>query len=88
MQSPHNGVSKDTLARWIRLTLSKYGVSTRIFKAHSTRAAASSVAARGTDISHFLCFRPLAGLMKLRLQSFIIKLLNVVGPVLDLLPLC
>ncbi|GFN74221.1 integrase/recombinase xerd [Plakobranchus ocellatus] len=34
-QSPHNGVSKDTLARWIRLILSKSGVNTKIFKAHS-----------------------------------------------------
>ncbi|GFO40851.1 tyrosine recombinase [Plakobranchus ocellatus] len=46
-QSLHDGVSKDTLARWLRL-------NTRIFKAHSTRAAASSVAARGMDISHVL----------------------------------
>ncbi|GFN85792.1 tyrosine recombinase [Plakobranchus ocellatus] len=45
-QSPHNGVSKDTLARWIRLILTKSGVNTRIFKAHSTRAAASSVASQ------------------------------------------
>ncbi|GFN81275.1 tyrosine recombinase [Plakobranchus ocellatus] len=86
-QSPHNGVSKDTLARWIRLILTKSGVNTRIFKAHSTRATASSVAARGMDISHVL-FKPLAGLMKIRLQSSIIELLNVVGVVLDLLPLC
>ncbi|GFN81283.1 Gag-Pol polyprotein [Plakobranchus ocellatus] len=46
-QSPHNGVTKDTLARWIKLTLTKSGIDTSIFKAHSTRAAA----ARTSDVS-------------------------------------
>ncbi|GFN74311.1 tyrosine recombinase [Plakobranchus ocellatus] len=50
-QSPHNGVTKDTLARWIKLTLKKSGIDTSIFKAHSTRAAAASAAARTSDVS-------------------------------------
>ncbi|GFO27446.1 RNA-directed DNA polymerase from mobile element jockey [Plakobranchus ocellatus] len=52
-QSPHNGVTKDTLARRIKLTLTKSGIdtSTCIFKAHSTRAAAASAAARTSDVS-------------------------------------
>ncbi|GFN77487.1 reverse transcriptase/ribonuclease h/methyltransferase [Plakobranchus ocellatus] len=30
-QSPHNGVTKDTLARWMNLTLKKPGNDTRVF---------------------------------------------------------
>ena len=36
--------SKDTIARWIRETLSKAGINTSIFSPHSTRSAASSTA--------------------------------------------
>ncbi|GFN98339.1 tyrosine recombinase xerc [Plakobranchus ocellatus] len=50
-QSPHNGVTKETLARWIKLTLTKSGRDTSIFKAHSTRAAAASAAVRTSDVS-------------------------------------
>ena len=49
--SPHGGVTKDTLARWIKLILMKSGIDTKVFKPHSTRAAASSAAVRSTDIS-------------------------------------
>ena len=52
--SPHNGVSKDTLSRWIKLILSKAGIDTAIFKAHSSRSAAGSAAARSIDIRHVL----------------------------------
>ena len=48
---PHGGVTKDTLARWIKLILMKAGIDTKVFKPHSTRAAASSAAVRSTDIS-------------------------------------
>ena len=52
--SPHAGMTKDTLARWLKIILSKAGVDVSIFKPHSTRAAASSAAFRATDISNVL----------------------------------
>ena len=36
--------SKETIARWIRETLSKAGIDTSIFSAHSTSSGASSTA--------------------------------------------
>ncbi len=39
---PHDGVSKDTIARWIRVTLNKAGIDTDIYRPHSTRAASTS----------------------------------------------
>lgn len=53
-QSPHSGVSKDTLSRWIRLILTKSGIDTNIFKAHSTRSASCSSAVRNIDVWHVL----------------------------------
>ena len=44
-QKPHKHVSKDTLARWLRDVLSKAGVDTQQFGAHSTRAVSTSAAA-------------------------------------------
>jgi hypothetical protein len=41
---PHEKVSKDTIARWIRTVLYKSGVDTTRFKPHSTRAASASAA--------------------------------------------
>lgn len=41
---PHRGVSKDTIARWIRMFLEKCGVDTKKFTAGSVRHAATSVA--------------------------------------------
>ena len=41
-QKPHKHVSKDTLARWLRDVLSKAGVDTQQFGAHSTRVASTS----------------------------------------------
>ena len=41
---PHKGVSSSTLARWIKTVLEKFGIDTNIFKAHSTRSAATSEA--------------------------------------------
>lgn len=39
---PHNPVSRDTVSRWIKLTLQKAGIDISIFKSHSVRAASSS----------------------------------------------
>ncbi len=41
---PHEKITKDTLARWIRNVLDKSGVDTAVFKPHSTRAASASAA--------------------------------------------
>lgn len=41
---PHHGVSKDTIARWIRTVMQKAGIDTTLFKPHSTRAASTSKA--------------------------------------------
>ena len=35
--------------------MTKAGIDTNVFKAHSTRAAASSAASRTVDITHVLC---------------------------------
>lgn len=40
---PHKGVSKDTVARWIRQTMDKAGID-NMFKPHSIRAASTSKA--------------------------------------------
>ena len=40
-QKPHGHVSKGTLARWIRDTLSRAGVDTKLYGAHSTRSAST-----------------------------------------------
>ena len=44
---PFKPASKDTIARWIRETLSKAGIDTSIFSPHSIRSAASSTAKKG-----------------------------------------
>lgn len=51
---PHKGVSRDTLSRWIKMILLKAGVDTKVFKAHSTRAASTSMAAESLDINHVM----------------------------------
>ena len=43
---PHKPVTRDTIARWICTVLKNYGIDTTVYKAHSTRAAATSVAAQ------------------------------------------
>ena len=43
---PYKAVSKDTISRWIKVTLDLAGIDVRIFKPHSTRAAATSAAQR------------------------------------------
>ena len=41
-QKPHGEVSRSTLSRWIKDVLYEAGIDIDVFKAHSTRAAASS----------------------------------------------
>ena len=54
-QKPHKGVSKETISRWVKLTLTKAGINTAIFKPHSTRSASTSAAAANSlDISKIL----------------------------------
>lgn len=43
-QKPHKHVSRDTISRWIKLTLTNAGINMSIFTPHSTRAAATSAA--------------------------------------------
>lgn len=43
-QKPNRPVSTDTIARWIRIVMSKAGIDTKVFGAHSTRAATTSAA--------------------------------------------
>ena len=43
---PHRPVSSSTIARWVKSVLTLSGINTDSFSAHSTRAAASSAAAR------------------------------------------
>ena len=43
---PHKAVSKDTISRWIKVTLGLAGIDGNVFKPHSTRAAATSAAKR------------------------------------------
>ena len=42
---PHKPVTSSTIARWIKSVLTKSGIDTNTFKAHSTRCAAASSAA-------------------------------------------
>lgn len=50
---PHNPVSNQSMSRWLSETLKFAGIN-ELFKAHSTRAAASSKAALHTDINTVL----------------------------------
>ena len=45
-QKPHKAASKDTIARWIKPTLTLAGIDTHVYGAHSTRSASTSAAAR------------------------------------------
>ena len=54
-QRPHKAVSKETISRWIKITLCKAGINTAIFKPHSTRSASTSAAAANSlDINKIL----------------------------------
>ena len=43
---PHTAVSKSTISRWLKQTLSTAGVDMSVFTPHSTRAASTSAASR------------------------------------------
>ena len=52
---PFQPVSKDTISRWIKCTLKMAGVDVGVYKAHSTRAAATTAAQRkGVDVKDIL----------------------------------
>lgn len=53
-QKPYKGVSKGTLGKWIKSVLSSAGIDMDIFKPHSTRSAATSVAASKIPIETVL----------------------------------
>ena len=42
---PHRPVAPSTIARWLRTVMEKAGIDTSVFKAHSTRGAATTAAA-------------------------------------------
>jgi hypothetical protein len=43
-QKPHKAVSTDTISRWIKTVLQQAKIDISVFKAHSTRAAATPAA--------------------------------------------
>uniref|UniRef100_A0A1Y1LDW4 Tyr recombinase domain-containing protein n=1 Tax=Photinus pyralis TaxID=7054 RepID=A0A1Y1LDW4_PHOPY len=45
-RKPHKTASTQSISRWIKSTLAECGIDTKIFTAHSTRHAATSMAAR------------------------------------------
>ena len=51
---PHKAVVKSTISRWIRDLLHRAGIDVSVYKAHSTRAAASSKAAQYLPIEKIL----------------------------------
>ncbi|CAN7982324.1 unnamed protein product, partial [Ixodes hexagonus] len=54
-QKPFHPASRDTVANWIRRTLSLAGIDTKVFKAHSTRGASTSKAFQaGVPLSEIL----------------------------------
>lgn len=51
-RKPYKPVSSSTVARWIKSVLKESGIDVGVFKAHSTRAAATSAArARGASVA-------------------------------------
>ena len=52
---PHNPVSKDTIARWVKATLTDARIDTDIFSAHSCRAASTSATKQaGMNLSEII----------------------------------
>ena len=45
-KKPHHRATKQTISRWIKVTLGQAGIDTNKFSAHSTRAASTSSAKR------------------------------------------
>ena len=53
--SPYGPPHKDTIARWVKNTLTQAGVNTNIFSSHSCRSSASSKADNmGVDLDNIL----------------------------------
>uniref|UniRef100_A0A1X7TZX5 Tyr recombinase domain-containing protein n=1 Tax=Amphimedon queenslandica TaxID=400682 RepID=A0A1X7TZX5_AMPQE len=44
---PHKAVTSSFIARWLRTAFEEAGIDSSIFRAHSTRGASASAAARG-----------------------------------------
>lgn len=40
--APHKGISRDSLARWLKTIMQQTGIDTQVFSPHSTRAASTS----------------------------------------------
>lgn len=54
-KKPHGPVATETISRWIKTVLAASGLNTKVFKAHSTRAAATSAASeRSIPVQHIL----------------------------------
>ena len=52
---PHKAVSKDTIARWCKVTLSQCGIDVTKYTTHSSRAAATSKAkVRGVSVKRII----------------------------------
>ena len=52
---PHKAVSSSTIARWLKTTMGKAGIDTKIFKVHSVRSASvSTVANAGVTTADIL----------------------------------
>ena len=50
LKNPHKVVKSNTISRWIKTTLSKAGINTSVYTAHSTRSASTSKASsKGID---------------------------------------
>jgi len=56
VNNPHKPVSSATLSHWVKNCLLEAGIDSRVFKAHSTRRAATSAALRaGISIPEIVC---------------------------------
>ena len=53
-RKPHCKVSRNTISRWIRTVMSKSGIDSSVFKAHSTRAASVSKLSKFVPIEKVL----------------------------------
>ncbi|XP_055955526.1 uncharacterized protein LOC130010303 [Patella vulgata] len=51
---PYSIASKSTIARWVKSTLRQAGINTKVFSAHSTRAASTSAASRNISLTALL----------------------------------
>lgn len=54
VRKPHKEVTASTISKWIKKTLKLAGIDTKMFTAHSTRAAASSKASQSVPIETVL----------------------------------